>query len=107
MKLAYGVSSVEIPDDCQAAIGFRAILRDGHIEVVHDRVARHATTHEGYDALLAWYGTQGMAWLDELAKCLRGNDPNIYDDNVGPIHIRASAQASYGYLYVTMWVGAS
>lgn len=104
MKLAYGVSSAEIPDDCAAALGYRAILRNGRIDIVQDRVARHFPTQEGHDALLDWYGTKVMNWLDNLALTLRGNDPMTYALDEGPFHARASAQASYGYLYVSVWV---
>ena len=103
MKLAYGVSSAEIPDDCAAALGYRALLRGG-ATVVHERVARHFPTQEGHDALLDWYGTKVMNWLDNLALDLRGNDPMTYALDEGRFHVRASAQASYGYLYVSVWV---
>lgn len=106
MKLAYGVSSVDIPDDCAAALGYRAILRNGHIDIVQNRAARHFPTQEGHDALLDWYGAKAMNWLDNLAYTLRGNDPETYALDEGPFHARASAQASYGYLYVTLWVDA-
>ena len=106
MKLSYGVSSVEIPDDCAAALGYRAILRNGCIDVVQDRVARHFTTQKGHDALLGWYGAKCMNWLDNLTWSLRGNDPAVYALDEGLFHIRASAQASYGYLYVTVWMDA-
>ena len=106
MKLSYGVSSAEIPDDCAAALGYRAILRNDHIDIVQDRVARHFPTQEGHDALLDWYGAKAMNWLDNLAQHLGGNDPNIYDWDDGPFHVRASAQASYGYLYVSVWMDA-
>ena len=46
-----------------------------------------------------------MIWLDELAQHLKGNDPSIYDWDDGPFHVRASAQSSYGFLYVSVWVG--
>lgn len=104
MKLAYGVSSVDIPDDCAAALGYRAILRGGAIDIVHDRVARHFPTQVGHDALLDWYGTKVMNWLDNLTCTLRGNDPTTYALDEGRLHARASAQASYGYLYVSVWV---
>lgn len=104
MKLAYGVSSVDIPDDCAAALGYRAILRNGCIDIVQDRVARHFPTQEGHDALLDWYGTKVMNWLDNLALMLRGNDPMTYALDEGRFHARASAQASYGYLYVSVWM---
>ena len=104
MKLNYGVSSAEIPDDCAAALGYRAILRNGRIDIVQDRVARHFPTQEGHDALLDWYGTKVMNWLDNLALMLRVNDPGTYALDEGPFHARASAQASYGYLYVSVWV---
>lgn len=106
MKLAYGVSSVDIPDDCAAALGYRAILQRGHIDIVSDRVARHFPTQEDHDALLDWYGAKVMNWLDNLALTLRGNDPATYALDEGPFHVRASAQASYGYLYVTVWMDA-
>lgn len=106
MKLAYGVSSVDIPDDCAAALGYRAILRGGAIDIVQDRVARHFPTQVGHDALLDWYGTKVMNWLDNLAFTLRGNDPATYALDEGRFHARASAQASYGYLYVTVWMDA-
>lgn len=104
MKLNYGVSSAEIPDDCVAALGYRAILHRGAIDIVHDRVARHLPTQEGHDAILDWYGAKVMNWLDNLACTLRGNDPETYALDEGPFHARASAQASYGYLYVTVWM---
>ena len=104
MKLAYGVSSVDTPDDCAAALGYRATLHRGAIDIVHDRVARHIAEEGAWKALQCWYETYGMIWLDELAQQLRGNDSSIYDWDDGPLHIRASAQASYGYLYVTVWM---
>lgn len=106
MKLAYGVSNVEIPDDCAAAIGYRAILHRGAIEIVHDRVARHCATQAGSSALMGWYEICGMIWLDNLTCTLRGNDPMTYSLDDGPFHVRASAQASYGYLYVSVWLDA-
>ena len=106
MKLNYGVSGVEIPDDCAAALGYRAIFHRGAIDIVQDRVARHFPTQEGHDAILDWYGAKVMNWLDNLALDLRGNDTEIYALEEGPFHARASAQASYGYLYVTVWVDA-
>ena len=104
MKLAYGVSSVDIPDDCAAALGYRAILHRGAIDIVHDRVARHIAEEGAWKALQCWYETYGMIWLDELAQHLKGNDPSIYDWDDGPFHVRASAQSSYGYLYVSVWM---
>lgn len=108
MKLNYGVSSAEIPDDCAAALGYRAraILHRGAIDIVRARVARHFPTQEGHDAILDWYGTEVMTWLDNLACTLRGNDLETYALDEGPFHARASAQASYGYLYVTVWMDA-
>ena len=106
MKLNYGVSSAEIPDDCAAALGYRAILHRGAIDIVRARVARHFPTQEGHDAILDWYGTEVMGWLDNLTCTLRGNDPMTYALDEGRFHARASAQASYGYLYVTVWVDA-
>ena len=106
MKLNYGVSSAEIPDDCAAALGYRAILRNDHIDIVQDRVARHFPTQEGHDALLDWYGAKAMNWLGNLAQRIRGNDPMTYALDDGRFHIRASTQASYGYLYVTVWMDA-
>ena len=44
-----------------------------------------------------------MSWLDNLTCTLRGNDPETYALDEGPFHARASAQASFGYLYVTVW----
>lgn len=104
MKLSYGVSSAEIPDDCAAALGYRAILRNDHIDIVQDRVARHFPTQEGHDALLDWYGAKAMNWLDALAQRIWHSDPMTYALDEGRFHIRASAQASYGYLYVSVWV---
>ena len=104
MKLSYGVFSAEIPDDCAAALGYRAILHRGAIDIVSDRVARHLPTQEGHDAILDWYGAKVMTWLDNLACTLRGNDPETYALDEGPFHARVSAQASYGYLYVTVWM---
>ena len=104
MKLSYGVSSAEIPDDCAAALGYRAILHRGAIDIVRDRVARHFPTQEGHDDLLDWYGAKVMSWLDNLTCTLRGNDPETYALDEGPFHARASAQASCGYLYVTVWM---
>lgn len=104
MKLNYGVSSAEIPDDCAAALGYRAILHRGAIDIVQDRVARHFPTQAGHDAILDWYGAKGMNWLNNLALDLRGNDPTTYALDEGRFHARASAQASYGYLYVSVWV---
>ena len=106
MKLNYGVSSVEIPDDCAAALGYRAIFHRGAIVIVSDRAARHFPTQEGHDALLDWYGAKVMSWLDNLTWTLRGNDPMTYALDDGRFHARASAQASYGYLYVTVWMDA-
>ena len=106
MKLAYGVSSVDIPDDCAAALGYRAIFTRGALDIVQDRVARHFPTQESHDALLDWYGAKVMGWLDNLALDLRGNDPMTYALDDGRFHARASAQASYGYLYVTVWMDA-
>ena len=106
MKLAYGVSSVDIPDDCAAALGYRAIFTRGALDIVQDRVARHFPTQVGHDAILDWYGTKVMSWLDNLALDLRGNDPMTYALDDGRFHARASAQASYGYLYVTVWMDA-
>ena len=57
MKLAYGVSSVDIPDDCAAALGYRAILRNGRIDIVQDRVARHFPTHRRA-MTRSWTGTE-------------------------------------------------
>ena len=45
-----------------------------------------------------------MNWLDNLTCTLRGNDPKTYALDEGRFHARASAQASYGYLYVSVWV---
>ena len=45
-----------------------------------------------------------MTWLDNLACTLRNNDPMTYALDDGLFHVRASAQASYGYLYVSVWV---
>jgi len=67
-------------------------------------VARHFPTQEGHDAILDWYGAKVMGWLDNLTCTLRGNDPMTYALDEGRFHARASAQASYGYLYVSVWV---
>ena len=106
MRLNYGVISIEIPDDCVAALGYRAIFHRGAIDIVQDRMARHSPTQAGHDALLDWYGGKCVSWLDNLTCTLRGNDPAVYALDEGPFHIRASAQASYGYLYVSVWVDA-
>lgn len=106
MKLSYGVSSADIPDDCAAALGYRATLHRGAIDIVRDRVVRHFPTQESHDALLDWYGDKVMNWLDNLTCTLRGNDPMTYALDDGPFHVRASAQASYGYLYVSVWMDA-
>lgn len=106
MKLAYGVSSVEIPDNCAAALGYRAIFHRGAIDIVHDRVARHTPEAGAWQALQYWYWTRGMIWLDDLAQRIWSNDPTTYALDAGPFHVRASAQASYGYLYVSVWMDA-
>lgn len=104
MKLAYGVSSVDIPDDCAAALGYRAILRNGCIDIVQDRVARHFPTQEGHDALLDWYGTKVMNWLDNLALMLRGNDPRDVCAGRGPIS-RQGQRAGVLWISVRVRVG--
>ena len=106
MKLSYGVSSVEVPDDCAAALGYRAILHRGAIDIIHDRMDRHHGLDGAWQALQHWYVVKCMSWLDNLACTLRGNDPETYALDEGPFHARASAQASYGYLYVTLWMDA-
>ena len=104
MKLSYGVSSAEIPDDCAAALGYRAILRNGHIDLVYDRVDRCMVEVTDWHGLQRWYEAKGVAWLDDLADRIWGNDPMTYALDDGRFHVRASAQASYGYLYVTVWM---
>ena len=104
MKLTYGVSSAEIPDDCAAALGYRAILRNGYIDLVYDRVSRHCPEDGAWQALQHWYEVKGVPWLDDLAQRIWSNDPATYALDEGPFHARASAQASYGYLYVTLWM---
>ena len=54
MKLSYGVSSAEIPDDCAAALGYRAIFHRGAIDIVHDRVARHNPEMGAWQAMQYW-----------------------------------------------------
>lgn len=107
MKLAYGVSNVEIPDDCAAALGYRAILRNEHIDLVYDRVDRCMVEVTDWHAIHHWYEVKGVPWLDYLAQRIWSSDPTTYSLDDGLFHIRASAQASYGYLYVTMWMDAS
>ena len=104
MKLAYGVSSVDIPDDCAAALGYRAILRNGYIDLVYDRVDRCMVEVTDWHALQHWYEVRGTPWLDALAQRISGRDPLTYRLDEGPFHVRASTQASYGYLYVSVWV---
>lgn len=104
MKLAYGVSSVDIPDDCAAALGYRAILRNGYIDLVYNRVGRHCPEDGAWQALQHWYEAKGVPWLDALAQRIWHSDPMTYALDEGRFHIRASAQASYGYLYVSVWV---
>lgn len=106
MKLAYGVSSVDIPDDCAAALGYRAILRGGAADIVHDRVGHRMIEVTDWYALRHWYEGTCAAWLDNLTCTLRGNDPATYALDEGRFHARASAQASYGYLYVSVWMDA-
>ena len=106
MKLAYGVSSVDIHDDCAAALGYRAILRSGRIDLVYDRVDRCMVEVTDWHALHHWYEGTCAAWLDALAQRIRGNDPMTYALDDGRFHVRASAQASYGYLYVSVWMDA-
>ena len=104
MKLSYGVSSVDIPDDCAAALGYRAILRSGAIDLVYDRVSRHCPEDGAWQALQHWYEVRGTPWLDALAQRISGRDPLTYRLDDGRFHARAGAQASYGYLYVTVWM---
>lgn len=104
MKLAYGVSGVEVPDDCVAAVSFRAILRGGVLDILWDRSDRHFASEGAKGAMVDWYGDRAMDWLDQLAEKVRGNDTTVYVLDEGPFHARASAQASYGYLYVTLWM---
>lgn len=106
MKLSYGVSSADIPDDCAAALGYRATLKNGYIDLVYDRVARHAPEAGAWQALQCWYEICGMAWLGDLAQRIWSNDPTTYSLDDGSFHVRASAQASYGYLYVSVWMDA-
>lgn len=104
MKLAYGVSSVDIHDDCAAALGYRAILRSGRIDLVYDRVDRCMVEVTDWHALHHWYEAEGGPWLDALAQRIWPSDPMTYSLDEGPFHVRASAQASYGYLYVSVWM---
>ena len=106
MKLAYGVSSVDIPDDCAAALGYRATLHRGAIDIVQDRVGHRMIEVTDWHALRHWYEVTCATWLDNLTCTLRGNDPTTYALDEGPFHVRASAQASYGYLYVSVWMDA-
>ena len=106
MKLAYGVSSAEIPDDCAAALGYRATLHRGAIDIAHDRVDRCMVEVTDWHGLQHWYEAKAMTWLDNLTCTLRNNDPMTYALDDGRFHARASAQASYGYLYVTVWMDA-
>lgn len=106
MRLNYGVREVEIPDNCRAALGYRAILRKGFIELVHGRADRCMVEVIDWHSLQNWHETTCVGWLYGLSQRISAADPVTYALDEGPFHLRASAQASYRYLYVTVWLDA-
>lgn len=102
-SLCWGMQDV-IPDESVAAWGARTILRQGSVDVVWDRQQLDAPDEKNFKAFTKWIDKKGLPWLRKEAKNIWGNssDTHAFDD--GPFHLRANAQASYGYLYVAAWM---
>lgn len=101
MNLNYGIRDI-IPDDAVAAWGARAILRNGVLDIVWDRVD-YTDAAPSDSEFLTWMNHNGLPWVREQAEAIPGNENKIHRLDDGPFHIACNAQASHGYLYISAW----
>ncbi len=110
-KVGFGLWS-ECPDDARAAWGARAILRDGCVDLLHDRQGSAGDDEDRrvfckrVDAVLPVV----LAKVKELCSAwhgMRHDEQNVFvlyeDDGVV---VKGDTRASYGYLYIVAYAKA-
>jgi hypothetical protein len=109
-SLAWGIQNV-IPDNALAAWGARAILSQGYVDLLGDRMASlpEVPMEESEDktALYTWMEEKAMPQIRKDAESIPGNDDMVYPIDDVRFHARYGAQRSYGYLYITTWMDPS
>lgn len=92
-----------------AAWGARAIITTGQFDAPSDRRAFHweLACGDERDEFVQWLGHVAYPWLKERARLIPPNENLTHVLDEGRLHIRANAQASYGYLYVSAWMDPS
>jgi hypothetical protein len=90
-----------------AYCGWRAILSHGSVDILHDRC--HFTGEESATKALVDLVNKSGAWkrMIKWAKGQSGNSRDIFEEVIGnmpTIVLKASPQASYGYLYIGLAV---
>lgn len=100
--LSYGLHDHVTPT-ATAAFGARAILRNGVIDWVPDRGDLQYVVVEDKAALMSWMKGTGEPWLSKQAKNIHNNSPDVVALDDERFHLRASTNASCGYLYVAAW----
>lgn len=104
-QLAYGVNKVQIPDDATVGYGARAIFKNSFVDYVWDRIDAQVWSQDEEHKLQmgSWMRRTGMPWIEKMAKSLYQNENKLMTLDDGIFHARINPQASYGYLYITMW----
>lgn len=84
-----------------AYCGWRAILENGYVDIVHDRATVRGD-EEDTDKLIKVVNKSG-AWkrMIKWAGDQYGSSHDVFEEDLGNnMVLRASPQASYGYLYI-------
>lgn len=103
-RLAFGECYSTLPDTPTVAAkwGARMIVEKQKLDVVYDRQDNRGEKEDRL-ALHAWLDATGMPWLNAQIPWRNDKqDERRLDD--GRFHIKASTNASFGYLYVCAWM---
>lgn len=100
--LEWGLKSVDV-SGASAAWGARMILKNGVVDILHDRTDRFSDG-ESWGEFASWLNNKILPWVQKQAKVMLGDEDLEHGMDKGKFHVRCNTNASHGYLYVTAWM---
>ena len=104
LELAYGAHWL-LPEGAWAAFGARAILEGGGgVDFPQDRMSWAGEDH-GKKELREWMNSGPWRQMMKWAKEVKQDSREVFSEDAGNFHLRATPNNSYGYLYILGWWG--
>ena len=94
---------IQPPAGTAVAFGARAILRDGYVDLIHDRMGFSGEPGEAREALRTFLKTKGDRTIRELATACNpavAHEFSVVEDGYV---VKINTRASHGYLYIGVW----